>query len=476
MSRSKRSWAVYPAAYRAEALKIVAEWIKAGESGSIIGLAGAGKSNLLSFLSHRPEVLAQYLPGDHQPVVLVHIDLNNLPTVDLATFYRVILRSLYETGAQFAALNPDLEPMIEGRYRKVEDKTDPFLCQSAVREVLLSLQIEEMRIVLLIDPFDQFCQVASTPILDSLRGLRDRFKANLTYLIGLRHELAYLRDPAELGELYEILDIHQCWVGPMTTTDARWVMSQVEEMTGQTFTNAQRARLAELTGGYPALLRAASLWLVAQLQATTPLLKADTDTWISALLAEPSLKNRLYELRLGLTGEEEAALSVLQMALTTGKATDRHESLRQIEKKHETALHRLETKGICHRGAGTWQIFSPLFARFMSEAQGLSNGKIWEDVATARFFLGDQELSNLTEKDRQLLHHFLENPLTVHTLDDLIEAAWPEDDSRGVSDAAVQQAIRHLRKQIEPNPSQPCYLVNERGVGYRFFAEGAPRH
>ena len=73
------------------------------------------------------------------------------------------------------------------------------------------------------------------------------------------------------------------------------------------------------------------------------------------------------------------------------------------------------------------------------------------------------------------MQYFLDNPRLAHRIDDLIEAVWSEEDSSGVSNEAVQQAIRHLRKHIEPNPAKPCYLITERGTGYRFFPEGAPR-
>ena len=102
-------------------------------------------------------------------------------------------------------------------------------------------------------------------------------------------------------------------------------------------------------------------------------------------------------------------------------------------------------------------------------------GKIQYNSSADRFVLGEQSLTNLSDRDRRLLQHFSDNPRVAHTIDDLIVAAWSDDDSGGVSNEAVQQAIRHLRKQIEPNPARPCYLVTERGVGYRFFPEGAPR-
>lgn len=466
---SKRSWDAYPATYRAREIETLAGWIRAGESGSILGLPGAGKSNLLGFLSHRPEVLRTYLPDSFSKLALVWVDLNNLPANDLSTFFRVILRALYEARIQLGTIEEAVATSVETLYRKVEDKSDPFLSQSALREAMFLFQEKKIRLVLVLDPFDQFCRDASTQVLDNLRGLRDSFKITLSYLVGLRHEVAYIRNPVELGELYEIIDTHQCWVGSMEKEDAQWVISQVEAATGQSFTESQIEQLINLAGGYPALLRVTSLWLVRILPVP------EVDIWADRLLAEASVQNRLEDLRQGLTGEEEAVLAVLQRAWMLKSAQDRQESLRQIAEKYQSMLIQLQRKSLCQHTEVGWQLFSPIFAKFVAEMKGVSAGKIKHNSTTNQFFLGEQEVTDLSERDRRLLRYFLNHPQIVHTIDDLIAAAWPTEDSGGVSNEAVQQAIRHLRKQIEPNPAKPCYLITERGAGYRFFPEGAPR-
>ena len=380
-----------------------------------------------------------------------------------------MLRSLCEARARLEAIDRELAASIEKFYRKVESTTDPFLSQSALREAIFLFQAHKIRLVLVFDPFDQFCQAATTLILDNLRGLRDSFKAMLSYLMGLRHEVAYIRSPVELGERFEIVDTHRCWLGAMEAQDARWVIGQVEAATGQSFTNAQAEQLITLTGGYPALLRVASLWLTR----TSPV--PELETWADLLMAETSIRNRLEDLRHGLTGEEEALLSVLQGAWLAGTDKDRQESLRQIADKYRPTLLQLEHKRICRRTKDGWRLFSPLFAQFVAEMEGVSSGKLQYNPTSDSFVLGDQILPNLSDRDRRLLRHFSDNPRVAHAIDDLIVAAWPDEDSGGVSNEAVQQALRHLRKQIEPNPACPCYLVTERGVGYRFFPEGAPR-
>ena len=91
---SLRSWRKYPPTYRAKELEILASWIQAGESGSIIGPAGAGKSNLVGFICHQPDVIAEQYLRHTLKAAIVLVDLNNLTSQDLSTLYRVILRSL----------------------------------------------------------------------------------------------------------------------------------------------------------------------------------------------------------------------------------------------------------------------------------------------------------------------------------------------------------------------------------------------
>jgi len=224
---SSRSWKSYRSTYRAREMQILADWVWAGQSGSVIGLAGAGKSNLLGFLCHRPEVLQSYLPSQADPVALVPVDLNNLPSNTLATFYRVILRatfyrvilrSFYEVRDRF---DQALQQTIIDLYQENRAARDPFLPQSGLRELLLQFQNQRTRVVLVMDRFDKFGQTATPQMLDTLRGLRDSFKDTVCYIVGMRQEMIYLFDPSALGEMYEILDTHVCWVGPMDEPDAR---------------------------------------------------------------------------------------------------------------------------------------------------------------------------------------------------------------------------------------------------------------
>jgi hypothetical protein len=270
---------------------------------------------------------------------LIPVDLNNLPSNTLATFYRVILRSFYEIHDRF---DQSLQQTITDLYRDNRAARDPFLPQSALRELLLQFQIQRIRVVLVLDPFDRFAQTATPQMLDTLRGLRDSFKDTLYYIVGTRQEIVYLFDPAALGEMYELLDTHVCWVGPMNEADARQLIAEETHIAPSPPAEAEVSRLLTLTGGYPALLKAACHWWLA-----TPDKPAASE-WAIALLAERSIQSRLEEIWDGLTQEERQALSEVQKWQTRAagdrkvrKALDNAALL--IEKQHRRCAAYRET-------------------------------------------------------------------------------------------------------------------------------------
>jgi hypothetical protein len=389
------------------------------------------------------------------------------------------LRALHEADAQLSSVKRSLGKSLETIYRRVEDRTDPFLTQSALREALLLFRDKGTRLVLVLDPFDTFCRTAPICVLDSMRGLRDSFKTTLSYIIGLRQELAAVRDPMEMGELFEILDTHRCWVGAMETEDARWVIRQVEQTTGQRFARADVERLIELSGGHPSVLRAASVWLVAN--AASPL----DEGWTERLLAERSIQYRLQEIWEGLSEEEQRAATLLHRlhsplaAREPGIDPETTETAHlSLDKQTRGTLDHLAALGICRRDGSGYRIRGLLLACYVGCAKKEGNDTVWFDRTTGELQLGQTPLTGLTPLERALLRFFVEHPLVRHTKTDLILNAWPDDPCPlERSDDSVYQVIRGLRTKIEPNPSKPRYILTWRGSGareggYQFYSRG----
>jgi len=75
-------------------------------------------------------------------------------------------------------------------------------------------------------------------------------------------------------------------------------------------------------------------------------------------------------------------------------------------------------------------------------------------------------LLEVTPTEFKLLAAFIRERGRVLTRDKLLDLAWGQ--GVFVTDRVVDNQIVNLRKKIEPKPSKPRYLLNVRGVGYRF--------
>jgi two-component system alkaline phosphatase synthesis response regulator PhoP len=72
----------------------------------------------------------------------------------------------------------------------------------------------------------------------------------------------------------------------------------------------------------------------------------------------------------------------------------------------------------------------------------------------------------LTPIEFKLLTLFVRAPGRLMSRDRLIEGAWGPDTF--ASDRIVDNHIANLRRKIEPDPADPRYIRNVRGMGYRF--------
>jgi DNA-binding response OmpR family regulator len=98
-------------------------------------------------------------------------------------------------------------------------------------------------------------------------------------------------------------------------------------------------------------------------------------------------------------------------------------------------------------------------------ADPLRFGELEIDART-REVRADGELVQLTPKEFDLLHLLASSPRTVFSRYRLLDELW--DVAFQGDPATVTVHVRRIREKIEPDPSQPRYLVTVWGAGYRF--------
>lgn len=225
-------WDGYPADYRADEMAQIQRAVRAGDCVAVVGLSGSGKSNLLGYLAHRAAVTPQ---GPHYLLV----DCNRLGEPGRAGLFAAMHRIL---AARFGG-------------PPVEEPAGAAQALAHLEAGLASYFETHRSLCFVLDRFDAAGEWADYPALaGNLRSLRDAFKFSLTYVVGVRRQI----DPRT--ELAELFYGHTIWLGPLARSDALWSASRDSQRFAAPgdigWSEADLARLVDLSWGYPALLRA----------------------------------------------------------------------------------------------------------------------------------------------------------------------------------------------------------------------------
>lgn len=215
-----RVWSDYPADYRATEVEAILAATRAGDSVSVVGLSGAGKSNVLGFVANR-------MSSDEHPMILV--DCNRLRKHTPEALFRLIRRTL-------------------GNREKVEDEWEAL-------DETIELRLDEAasgRLTILLDRIDELAAQPGYIALNNLRALRDLYKYQLTYVTGTRRPL-----PTQ-SEFSELILANTIWLGPMSQSDSRWNVFRYAARHGVKWDDKVADALIRVSQGYPSFLRAAS--------------------------------------------------------------------------------------------------------------------------------------------------------------------------------------------------------------------------
>src|SRR5438105_828539 len=175
------TWDTFPDNYRSAEVQAIQTAVKAGECVAVVGLSGAGKSNLLGYLSARQ-------PGAGNPRYVL-VDGNRLADPS-PTGFLALMRQAVDPGGRF---DPGLDALTS-----LEVAMTPHLAEGLCFLLDLSL---------LLDRAGNLLHGHGQSLWGNLRALRDRYKFAVRYVVATRHRLP--RD----NELAELFFGHTLWLG-----------------------------------------------------------------------------------------------------------------------------------------------------------------------------------------------------------------------------------------------------------------------
>lgn len=447
----------HPVTYRRETVELLFRLLQAGESCVVVGAASVAKSNLVRFLL-RSDVQQHYALTEAQRLLMILADTNRLVEMSEWAGYELMLSSIVMDSGSLGENDDIAEQLGELHHRTVLSK-DRLLAQRNVERAFRLLCREcGLRLVVLMDEADQFYSTVDKRFLHNLRAFRDDNKYQLCYLLLTRAPLDRLRNPAECEGFYELFSRNTLGLKPYRFSDAQRVVLQLEARKGHTLAESERELLVHASGGHPGLIVAAFDALVRREDRKL----VDSPAWFWLV---DSVKDECYKLWRSLADDEQWAL----IRITAGFCD---QDLSQAEEL-------LALKGLLASDETVhWRVFSPLFELWVKQSgeQGAHGFRV--DKATASVWVSGRRISNLTRLEFALVDLLYEHRDKVQSRDTILKTLYPhefrDDHDPEVQDNRVDTLVRRLRIKIEPEPSQPRYVVTVRGHGYKLASGSEP--
>lgn len=441
---------------RAEEAAHVMDCIADGACCSIVGVSNVGKSDLLRTV-YSTEARQRFLT-DAEQYVFIHIDFNLMVALTEQGFYELILRN---TLAELKGLQipPALLEQAETLYHRVVDPSTPFLVPLSFNECIIALGEGLGRcIVLLCDEFDEAFQEIDARVFLNLRALRDRFPERLIYVVCTERQLGESRREPEVVEFCEMFAHHTLFLGMLSDSDARRVIRAFAREEEVEFSTEDEDFVMTQAGGHPGLLRAVC-HVLAQAGSDPPTYKLVRER----LDSDHNVRGECAKLWNDLMPAGQDALIAF---------VDRGQSgLSAWPSNVEQGLRR---KGILVAGKGNQlRVFGVLFegfARRQKRVKVQGPPGVWIDVDASDVWVDGELTPTLTDLEYRLLLLLYGRLDKLCDKYQIVESVWGEEYIDEVDDARIDKLVSRLRQKIEPNPSEPRYLITVRGRGYKLVS------
>jgi serine/threonine protein kinase len=423
----------HPADYRHDEVQALIGAICARENRLAIGLPGMGVSNLLRFLVSRPGLF-------DCDVVFAYVNCDTLAE-----------------AADVEALWPAITEQL--REQRLGGPTASEAGYQQLRQLIRQIGGDPAnRLALVIDQADRLLAAADSSFYQHLKALTDLNK-RVCCIIAASPSVAERVDPEDL-----LFAGRRLAVGRLSTSGCISAIEEEQRRLGVMFDTAMRARLADLTGGHPGLLRAVSSAAAAgTLEAGGAL-----DQAAALMVARDDVRYRCRKLWNAIPPVQQAALT----QLATGKASS-------IAEEAQDWFQRF---GLIEQREATAQFCSAILRRFAATQSApdaasppATDMPALEPVTIAHPMLDDQgrifagmvlrgsSVIPMTPNVFKLIACLLRER-KICSKNEIAQYVWSKSEDGGISDAAIEDLIRQARQRLGKD-----YIKAHWGQGYQLM-------
>ena len=422
---------------------------------SLVGVNNVGKSSLLRDFRDQ-QVRARLSPDIDNHIHIFHIDCNRMLEVSEQAFYELILRVLMQT---LQGEDPALLARIQQAYDQLIAPPSKLHIPLSFNQAITTLvESQSSQAIIVFDEFDSAFRALDGRVFLNLQALKDRYGDGLSYITATHRRLIHLRMGEDVDDFIELFGTHVRYVPPLAEEDARTLILACASEMNARFDEADIAFLLEQAGGHPALTQLVCRKLA---QITGELQRTSSEDQIihrevrDMMRRDPGVTAECQKIWRDLTDMEQATL----------------ESFFWPERSPmPEAIDELQRKGILISDGQEPRFFSALFEDFLHRRTAGSRGPqkgVRVDGESGLVTVDGKPIQNLTRLEFRLLLLLYGRLNKICDKYSIVEAVWGEEYVDEVYDSAIEKLVSRLRKKIEPDPSNPRYIITVRGRGYK---------
>lgn len=416
--------ALYPLSFRKKDAEGLGFYIKNRNSVVLVGMKRVGISNFLRFFLNRKGVKEKYI-DDNKNHLFIPIDLNDLVERELYPFWVLTLKRI-EDAVGTSSVDEKTKKYIETLFLDSIQSQDLFLTIDSIRKSLGRLVEEGVTPTIFFLRFDRIKDVVTPEFFANLQGLIDACHQNLSYVFTSVRGLEFL-SPAVFTKASVSAFARTLYIRPSQKDDSRIIFDELCKKYSLTFSDKEASRILAIVDGYTQYLQFAlsymhekgSVGLSGKLE--------------DELYADERIALQSEELWESLTDEEKEIL------------------LKHVKKKSINFEEKEQASYLWNTGIVGESVFSPLFEQYISQK-----------TSTVK----DNVKHELSKKEHLLLKILESNRGALCEREHIIEYVWPEAESYGVSDWAVDRLVARLRSKLKASDSN-FEIVTVKTRGYK---------
>lgn len=339
----------HPLDFRRDEVRYVTDRWRAGDCCALVGVGSVGKSNLLIHLGNY-DVHKAYLQianeHDFKAVIINPNMLGPLPPITPETEqfrcwagYELIMHRLVMAFYPFEQFDRADAERFYALYNTLQDGSNPLYSYMGLRYLEQGLNIlfrYNVRIVLMFDEFEDMLKHLPTKFFQTLRGLRDANKRQLSYLTFTRAPLAHLVDMYHLPQLemepfIELFTDSILYVGPYNEIDARRMLDNLMSRNNKHYPEATIRFLTWATGNYAGLLR--SGFRLLDSFNITDMRDSQNEEWLRQLASRRSIRDECAMLWASLTDIERHTMKMVAQIIPYHPSADTEQAIAMLVQK-----------------------------------------------------------------------------------------------------------------------------------------------